>query len=719
MCATAAVFAVVAIWTFHQKPMYEAKGLLEIEQGSPGIVTVQQLFQLENADSDYLDTQYKILQSDSLARDVIRALHLDYRQEFNRPENEGGAATIFRPREKRSETFSTDAAHEQHVLDEFEDRLTVEPIQRSRLVRVIFDSEDPKLAATVVNTIAQSYTQQELQRHLDSARKASAWLDGQLNDAKLKLEKSENAMQEYASENDLLYLQREDGETENITDQRLRELQNELSQAQADRYQKEANFRLAEAGDFGALPGVFDNKVTQDLTDKLADLEQQQAALAPAFKPDYPKMKEIESQIQRTEKFLQQQREEAERHIADEYFTAIHREDLVNKAFQDEQKRGRVIAAKSVRYNILKREADTNKQLYDALLQHSKDAGVSAALSESNVRVIDAAVPPVSPAKPKIALDLTLGLLLGLVSGAGLALTQERIDNTLRTPDEVEQSLRIPVLAMIPFEETGEERNGLGHRLGRAVRQSGAAELPAETGHSGTWPKMGGSSAKEWELREAFRALRTSVLLTGAGRPPRSLAFTSAGRGEGKTTICCNLAVSLANLGKRVLVIDADIRKSEVRDFLGLGGSVGLVNYLAGEGEWRRFLQMTTVKGLDCLACGPDAPNPSELLSSEQMETLIRDAMNDYSFVLVDSPPLLDLADGRVVARVVEGTILIVRGGRTSREQVQRAQACASNVGARLIGAVLNGVDWTGTVEGVLKKRARGERGDVRARASA
>ncbi|MGC1106894.1 MAG: CpsD/CapB family tyrosine-protein kinase [Candidatus Acidiferrales bacterium] len=199
--------------------------------------------------------------------------------------------------------------------------------------------------------------------------------------------------------------------------------------------------------------------------------------------------------------------------------------------------------------------------------------------------------------------------------------------------------------------------------------------------------------AEQAELREAFRALRTSVLLASAGRPPRSLAFISAEAGEGKTTVCCNLAISLANLGKRVLVIDADIRRPGIQGFFDVSGSAGLVNYLAGEGEWRSFVQMSSVKGLDCLICGPDPPNPSELLSSERMEALIKDAMNDYNFVLVDSPPLLNVTDGRIVATVVEGAILVVKGGATSREHVQRAQGCVADVGARVIGVVLNGID--------------------------
>ncbi len=251
----------------------------------------------------------------------------------------------------------------------------------------------------------------------------------------------------------------------------------------------------------------------------------------------------------------------------------------------------------------------------------------------------------------------------------------------------------MPVLGMIPLENIRQAGKGLRERFGGVLGQSGGTELIARSQHDGIWLRMDAGSAALWEFREGFRVLRTSVLLTGAGKPPRSLTFTSSETGEGKTTICCNLAMSLANLGKRVLVIDADIRKSQIQEFFELSGSAGLVNYLAGEGEWRSLVQVSRVKGLDCLICGPEPPNPGELLSSERMDALIRDAMNDYSFVLVDSPPLLDFSDGRMIATLVEGAILVVRSGTTSRQQVQRAQACAANVGARVIGVVLNGTE--------------------------
>lgn len=713
-----AIFAAVTIWTVRQKPMYEAKGLLEIEQESPNIVTVQDLFQIENITNDYVETQYKILQSDSLARKVIEQLHLDQREEFNSAHGIANLYSKFASAPEGRKAFVTDAVREQRVLRAFENRLMVEPVQRSRLVRITFDSENPRLAASVVNTLAASYIQNDLQVHWDAAQKASAWLGEQLDALKVKLQKSEDDLQQYASANGLLYLAGDNGATESIVDQRLRELQDELTHAQADRYAKEAIFRLSESGDYNALPGVFDNKVTQDLMDRLGDLERQYAAMAPDFKPDYPKMKQLQSEINRTEQFLQQQREEAERHVADEYFAAVHREDLVQKAFDEEEKDESIAAQKSVQYNILKRDVDTNKQLYEGLLQRLKEAGVSSALRASNIRVVDAAVPPASPVKPRVTVNLAFGLLLGLAGGAGLAFVQERIDNTLKSSDDIEHFLHIPVLGVIPFADADGQRKR--PRFGSHFARTAPTRLLDAQQNGGKRLRADGKLQDQSEFRESFRDLRTSLLLAGVGRPPRSLAFISAEAAEGKTTVCCNLAVSLAHLGKRVLVIDADIRRPGIEGFFELGGSAGLVNYLAGEGEWRNFVQMTNVKGLDCVICGPEPPDPGELLSSERMEALVKDAMNHYNFVLLDSPPLLNLTDGRIVARTAEGTVLVVKGGATSREHVQRAQACMADVGARVIGAVLNGIDLirAGYYYDGRDKSRRGN-GDGRERVSA
>lgn len=691
----AAVFTVVLIATVKQKPVYQAKALLEIEQDNPNIVSMEELFQSANATDSYLETQYKILQSDSVARDVIRRLRLDQNSEFNpgkaqRTQNENEETGADAP------ALPTDTKHEQIVLERFRERLNVSPVQRSTLVRVSFDSRDPQLAAKAVNTLTESYIQENLETHWQATQKASSWLAGQLTGLKAKLEKSEGDLQRYAQQNGLLYLESDKGETENIVDERLRQLQDELTQAQADRYQKESLYKLAEGGDYGALPGVFDNKLTQDLTDRLADLQRQQAQLAPEFKPGYPKMKEVQSQIKRTEQLLAQERAEATRHIGDEYFAAVRREVLVNQAFDEQRREANLVAKKSVQYSILRREVDTNKQLYDGLLQRLKEAGVSAGLKASNIRVVDAAVPPPSPVKPRVALNLILGLALGLAGGVALAFTQERADDTLKSPEDIENFLRVPALGVIPSRrDIGHGRNGSGLTLPEhdAEARDDSQLVRFERESRNGWIRVDARTLECSDVYEAFRGLRTSVLLSTAGRPPRSLAFISAEANEGRTTICSNLAIALAQLGKRVLVIDGDMRRPNLHDFFRVRDGAGLVNYLAGEEGWREFVQPTGSSGLDCLACGPAPPNPSELLSSDRMQTLLQEAMTEYNFVLVDSPPLLEVTDGRILTTLVEGSVLVVKSGATSRESVQRAQVYVRDVGAHLIGAVLNDLD--------------------------
>jgi polysaccharide biosynthesis transport protein len=695
LAALLAVLTLVVIYTVREKPVYQAISMLEIEQENPNLITVQQLFQLQGVSDDYLNTQYKILKSDSLARQVIDKLHLDQVEEFNPPKRawpwETHAANA-----TSDPRLPADPAHEQAVLNNFQSRLGVNPVLRSRLVSVAFQSWDPNLAASVVNALVADYVQQNLQAHWEASQQATAWLSQQLDGLKIKLEKSEDNLQQYAQSNGLLFLEGAQGQNENIVDQRLRELQDELTQAQADLYQKEPLYHLAQAGNYGALPGVFDNRTLQDLTVRLAELERQKAELAPNFNPSYPKMKEIQSQIDRIQAFETQQQQQAARHIEDEYLAAKRRVLLIGQAFQQQQNQANVVAQQSVQYNILKREVDSNKQLYEGLLQRLKEAGVSAGLKASNIRVVDQAVPPVNPVKPRVALNLALGLIAGLTLGVGLAFAQERWDNTLKTPEDIENFLGRPALAMIPAGGTADHlKDGRRIPLPQGAKESARVTLPASLKKDSTngWLRIDSDLLQHSPVSEAFRNLRTSVLLSTAARPPRSLVFVSAEPGEGKTTICSNLAISLAQLGKRVLVIDGDMRRPAVHEFFHLAKSSGLVNYLTGDADWRGLAQPSGIAGLDCLVCGPVPPNPGELLFSQRMRELIGEAAAAYDLVLLDAPPLLNVADGRILSTMVEGTIMVVRGSVTPREMVRRAEIYISEVGGRLIGVVLNDVD--------------------------
>ena len=691
------IFTLTLIGTLKQKPIYRASALLEIEKENPNVSTLKELFQLEDVSDSYLETQYKLLRSESLARRVVNELHLDQNIEFN-----SAIRSRLSAKENSSaggvHAFPTDPDNELTVLRHFEDRVNVEPVRRSRLVQTSFDSQDPKLAANIVNSLAANFIQENLENRWEATQKASAWLSQELDSLKIRLEKSEDDLRQYAEANGLLFLETEQGKTENIVDERLRQLQDELTKAQADRFQKEAVYRLVEAGDYSSLPGVVDNKLMQDLTIRMADLERQEAELTSTFNESYPKVEKIHNQVSRIQQLLDRERKRAAKGIEDDYVAAVRRETLVHKAFDEQQKQSNHVAARSVQYNILKREVDTNKQLYEGLLQRLREAGVSAGLKSSNIRIVDPAQPPTTPVKPRILLNLAVGLILGVCCAAGTAFVQEQMDNTLKTSKDIEQFLHVPALALIPLQESlnhstngDHSRPGYGARLLSKNRKLVAQEKQFEK--SGI--RIDEDETQHSALSEAFRGLRTSILLSRARRPPRSLIFCSAEPGEGKTTVASNLAISLAQLGKRVLLIDGDMRRPSVHKLFDIPGRSGLVTYLAGQGEWQQLVQPIGASGLDCLVSGPIPPNPAELLSSGALESLMREAMAVYDFVLIDSPPILHIADGRILAAVVEGAILVAKEGATPRELVQRAQGHVRDAGVHLIGVVLNSVHFS------------------------
>jgi capsular exopolysaccharide synthesis family protein len=578
------------------------------------------------------------------------------------------------------------------VLERFRDRLSVEPVKRSRLVAVSFESIDADLAARIVNTLASNYVEQSLEARWDATQKATEWISQQLLGLKARVEKSEEDLQKYARAHGLLFLENVEGKAENIVHQRLRQLQEELTRAQAARYEKESLYRLAESGDTASLPGVADNKVLQDLAVRLAELRREHAQLLATFSDGYPRVKQLQSQMDEIAGVIASEQQRAAQRVVNEYHAAVRREALVRGAFEAQQQQADLVAERSVQYNILKREVETNKQLYEGLLQRLKEAGVSAGLKASNIRIVDPAEPPHKPVKPRVLLNLSLALVLGVLLGTGGAFLQEYLDNTLKTTEHVERLLRVPALALIPAAESANGNRSLLEGWLNRGRGNGKARLPAVM----PWHRIDLAGHDHSLLSEAFRGLRTSVLLSRPDRPPSSLLVTSAQPSEGKTTVASNLAISLTQLGERVLLVDADMRRPSQHRLFGLENDRGLVNFLTGQQDWRAVVRATPVESLDCLPCGPVPPNPAELLSSERMRKLLAEARGEYSFVVVDSPPLLSVADGRILATLVQGVILVVRGGVTPREMVQRAHGSVRTVGASVIGLVLNAVDIRG-----------------------
>jgi succinoglycan biosynthesis transport protein ExoP len=673
------VFSTVAIGTLKQKPVYQGKVLVEINPEQPNVLNFKEVLQISTADVDsYRETQYKVLQSRTLTDRVVRDLQLYRVPEFYRRRMllgliEGDPEEIPSPSDPGPPDPSMDAYR--NSVKHFQDSVSVGPVRRSNLVEVAFDSQDPKLAARVANQLASDYIDQNLQVKWDETVKASEWLSGQLVGLKAKLEKSEDALQSYAQANSILFVE----EKQNLVNARLKQLQEEYTKAQAERFQKESLHNLVQTGRVQDLPGVLANKLIQDLAVRLAELERDYAQLTATVKPDYPKALALKKQIDTLQASLDRGKKALAQNIVDEYRSALDNEKYLAQALEQQKKEVNEIADKSIQYNILKREVDTSKQLYDGLLQRLKEAQVSAGLKASNIRIVDAAEVPKAPVKPRVVLNLALGVILGLGLGIGLAFFQEYLDNTLKTPDEVETLLRLPSLGVLPaFSVDG---------AGKAAGEKLVSIAPGE--HKPIGPAIQTDPAAV----EAFRSLRTSILLS-ANPVPKMILITSALPGEGKTTITVNLGTTLASLGSRVVIVDCDMRRPACHRSTGVKNNPGFVQCLTGHVELAEaVLAVPGVANLSVIPCGPIPPNPAEVLSSPLAGELLRRLRTEFEYVLVDSPPLLSVADSRILSTLTDAVVLVARAYETPYDVVRRARSLLYGAGARILGVALNDVD--------------------------
>jgi polysaccharide biosynthesis transport protein len=675
------VFATVAIGTLKKKPIYEAKVELEINPEEPQVLNFKEISQAApTVDVDsYRETQYKVLQSRTLAERVVNDLRLYQLPEFYRNR---GIFGLFQSNPKKIPSRwdpgtpdpSIDAYR--NAVSCFRNSVDVSPVRRSNLVDVTFDSYDPQLAALAANKLADDYIKQNLQVKWDETVQASEWLQGKLVELKGKLEKAEDNLQAYATRNGIVFI----SEKENMVNARLEGLLTEYTKAQTERYSKESLYSLVESGKVQDLPGVLDNRLVQDLEEKLADSEKEYAQATTWVKPDYPRARQIQKQINSLQAKIEKEKRAVIQNISDNYHTAVQHESFLAKAVENQKKEVQDIANRSIQYNILKREVDTNKQLYEGLLQRMKEAQVSAGLKASNIRIVDSAEVPKYPAKPRVFLNLFLGAVLGLGVGVGLAFFQEYLDKTLKTPEEVEKLLRLPSLGVLPrFALNGSGKGSAQEDLVIAAPEDKVAIAPA--------------IQTDPETVEAYRSLRTSILLS-ASPVPRLLLVTSALPGEGKTTTTVNLGATLASLGSRVVIVDCDMRRPACHRSAGVENKPGFVQCLTGHvGLAEAVLPVPGVPNLSVIPCGPIPPNPAEVLSSRVTGELLHKLRNEFEYVLVDSPPLLSVADSRILATLTEAAILVTRAFETPYDVIWRARALLYGAGARILGVALNDVD--------------------------
>ncbi len=677
------IFMAVAIASLRQTPVYEAVGRIAVNKADPNLITFKDSGPVvDYYDQADLDTEVRILQSDLMALQVIRQLNLDRRPEF------GGHSDQKQPN-LVADPLQTDSNRTSALLGSFRGNLRVTLIPNTRIIEIHYNSTDPQLAAGAVNTLAATYVEQNFKTKFESTMQASDWLSKQLVDLQMKVETSQEKLVRYQKEHEILGTD----EKQNIITEKLDELNKELTIAESDRMQKEAVYRQTQSDDPDQVAAAIIAYTTgagssagSGLLDKLREqqvaLRIQVAELSTQLGPNHPTVVKLNNQLKEIDRQLQSETNKAVDHLKGQYLAALQRENMLNGSFEKQKQEANKLNESAIEYSILKRDLDSNRTLYEGLLGKLKEAGVTAGLRSNSFRIIDAARVPTSPSEPNIPRNLSFALVLGVISGVGLAFLLESMDNSVRTPEQATALSALPSLGMIPLGSKSASHGATGKRLAL----TGSKEVVE------TVTQVRPQS----QMAESYRALRTSLLLSNLGAPPKVIMVTSARPQEGKTTTSINTAIVLAQKGVRVLLVDADLRRPSIHKTLGMGPRSGLSNVLTGSATVQQTITSSPIlPNLFILPAGTPPPNPAELLASSNMRDLIAELRELYDHIVIDTPPTLSVTDAVVLSPSADATILVIRSGQTTKQALRRARDILMQVNAHVAGVLLNAVDLT------------------------
>jgi capsular exopolysaccharide synthesis family protein len=658
---------IVTIGTMLTKPVYRAEAKLEIGKETERVMQGRQILEMESANvfnPFFLQTQVDILHSRDIARRVIQRLNLSDNEEFKAKGAEGGPENV----------------REVQLVNNFQRRYDVAVGRQTRVISLTFDAYSPKLAADVANTVAKEYIDWSMENRLEGVTTAKEFLSKRVKEAEITLKEAEADYQQYLAVHKIISA---DGKGD-ITVDRASEQNRQLVELQNELRTAEAVYNRSKEVPADELPQVTNDVTVQNLTQSLNKKKQELANLSAKYQPTYPAVKQVQEEIKQLETQLTDHKAKIIKNIETQYQVARKREGDLKAALGQSKNDAIQQNRESAELGLKKQKAEASRKTYDDLQGRLQQAEVESDFRPSNIRIVQRAEIPISPVKPNKILNIGLSVLIGLALGVGLAFFLEYLNNTINTAEDVERIVQLPSLGGIPSLQSLAKNKMLGGMNGNGKKNTALASVNNEllSGHD---PLS--------SFSESYRALRTSLLLSSAEHAPRTMLITSSHPAEGKTTIVANTAISLAQTGARVLVLDADMRRPRCHKILSTKNDLGLSTYLSRDIAVDKVIQAHDIPNLFVMAAGPVPPNPSELLSSAKMRVLVAELQERFDHIIIDSPPVIHVTDALIISPHVDGVVIVVKSGQTPREAVQRAKQALTDVNAKIFGVVLNCID--------------------------
>jgi capsular exopolysaccharide synthesis family protein len=681
------VFLAGSLNAMRETPVYRARTQVLIERDTPGVATLDQMFQTSDGwyNDAFYQTQYRILQSRSLAAKAIDDMKLWNAPLGRTPEPKMSLDPVALARAAASKVYHTVAGSapaspaveaeprttsetdaQSAKIDAFRGGISIEPVRNSRLVDILYTSPDPVFASQAANALAKAYIAQSMEFRFSESKQAADWLADRLTEQRKALEASEAALQGYRERNGAVSVA--DSSASNIVVQRLTDLNSALTKAKTERINKEALYNQMKSaegsGTLDSFPAVLSNEYIQKLRSDLTDLQRQQAQLAERYGERHAEMIKIRTAIEIADNKLKGELGKVVESVKNEYLSAVGEERSLQSALDSQKTEALSLNRKGIEYGVLQREADSNKQIYESLMQRTKETDIASDRKSTNIRVVDEAQTPKSPVSPNLRRAFMLSLIAGTTLSLGLVFFVDYLDSRIKTPQDVKAYLGVPFLGLIPAVPRGKD---VGNPLLTEIGPGGFAE--------------------------AFKTVRTNVLFSSADDGLRSLVVTSAGPGEGKSICSANIAIALAQTGLRVLLVDADMRRPRVHEIFSAAEEPGLSNLLTGNAKASEVIQKSGIDKLWVMSAGHIPVNPAELLSSLRFVDFLAALEDHIDWVVLDTPPVLVVSDSMVVANKATGVVFVVGADQTSRNAARNAIEQLQATNANVLGSVLNRAD--------------------------